>query len=132
MSSRMDSTYINDTLIKTFQSTEQTECHAGFLSSRPNWVLCPPLHPQASVPPPPLLGPREGHICLRERGLGVPIRAKGQTLQYSRYCIIPFTEYFVLYFHAWSKNTKNSVTNFIPSYSMCLYSYSCKILMQTQ
>jgi hypothetical protein len=39
----------------------------------------PPLpHPQASVTSPPL-------VRLRERGWGVPIPARGQTLWYSRY-----------------------------------------------
>jgi hypothetical protein len=45
-------------------------------------------HPQASVPPPPLWFRGEGLIRLRERGWGVPIPTRVQTLQtlwYSRY-----------------------------------------------
>ncbi len=47
----------------------------GFFSSRPNW------DPQTCVPP----GSGGGHTRLRERGWGVPIRTRGQTLWYSRY-----------------------------------------------
>ncbi len=46
-------------------STEYTECHAGFLSCRPNWVL--PPHPQESVAPP--LWVRGGDtLALRGKG----------------------------------------------------------------
>jgi hypothetical protein len=48
----------------------------------------PPPHKQASVYPPPLLVPGGGHTRLRERGWGVPIRTRGQTLWYSRYTVL--------------------------------------------
>ena len=65
----------------------------GFLSSRPNWV-CPPRHPQASVAPPTHLVPEHTLACGKGGGRGPrtlsdPVRTKGQTLWYSRYCIIP-------------------------------------------
>ncbi len=48
--------------------------------SRPNWYP-PPPQPQASVPPTPLIP--GGNTLLGERGWGVPVRTRGQTLWYS-------------------------------------------------
>jgi hypothetical protein len=44
-----------------------------------------PQSRQSSSPPPWFRGGGGGHIRLRERGWGVPIRTRGQTLCYSRY-----------------------------------------------
>jgi hypothetical protein len=68
------------TLQSMGQSTEYTECHAGFLSCRPNW-LPRPLARKRVLPPP--FGSWGGHTRLLERGRGEPIRTKGQTLWYS-------------------------------------------------
>jgi hypothetical protein len=48
----------------------------GFFSSRPNWDP-PSTNPQGSVSPPPF---GFGGTHSLEKGVGVPIRTRGQTL----------------------------------------------------
>ncbi len=50
------------------------------------WIS-PPPHPQASVSPSPFGCGWGEHTRLRERGWGVPVRTRGQTLWYSRYTV---------------------------------------------
>jgi hypothetical protein len=49
------------------RGTEYTECHAGFLSSRPNW-LPRPLARKRVLPPPLLVQGGGGHACGRAGG----------------------------------------------------------------
>jgi hypothetical protein len=70
--------------------TVYLECHrvcptekTSFFSSRPNWDSPTPSHGRGCTSTP--FGSGGGHICLRERGVGVPIRTRGHILWYSRY-----------------------------------------------
>ncbi len=60
---------------------EESSTHTVYRVLRIAWD---PLN-RRRVYPPPLVGGGGGHTHLRERGRGVPIRTRGQTLWYSRY-----------------------------------------------
>ncbi len=60
----------------------------GFFSCRPNWDPHSPHPPPAGECAPPLLVPVGGHTRLREKGWGVLIQTRGQTLWYSRYFVL--------------------------------------------
>ncbi len=79
----------------------------GFSSSRPSWDPSP-----ADDCVPPLFGSRRVHTRLRERGEGVPIRTRGQTLWYG-----PLGLYLLCAFNAlhllginWSVKLKLDIT----------------------
>ncbi len=68
---------------KTYTVNHRVDRVLSFLSSRPNWEYPTPSQAGECVPPPPF-GSGGKHTRLRERGWGVPIPTRGQTLWYSR------------------------------------------------
>ncbi len=88
-------------------STECTECHAGFLSSRPNWLPPAPAPSPASEcchpPPPPWFQGGGGDTLAREGGVrcGANSDEGAYTLVfYVLYSIIPLR---FLRCHVWTK-----------------------------